>query len=116
MIDLRAVPQKVYTEGQRIIGDLKYMGWVIISSIRMTEPTYLAVDTITYIGNRRFPISTTLGGGCAPTLNTPGTGVVRGAGNFLNLKVPKRGRVGTEKKRPAVILELFSRTACHKKE
>ena len=39
VIDLSNIPAESYSPGERIFGDLKELGWVVVSDVRVDEPT-----------------------------------------------------------------------------
>ena len=44
VIDLSDIPAGSYRPGDRIIGDLKELGWVVVRGVRVDEPTYHAIE------------------------------------------------------------------------
>ena len=46
VIDLRDIPEDSYTTGERIIGDLENLGWIVCRGIRMTEENYSDINKI----------------------------------------------------------------------
>lgn len=44
VINLTNIPPRSYNSGERIFGDLKELGWVVVRGVRVDEPTYHAIE------------------------------------------------------------------------
>ena len=44
VIDLSNIPPRSYLAGERIFGDLKELGWLVVRGVRVDEPTYHAIN------------------------------------------------------------------------
>ena len=51
ILDLSSIPPLSYAPGDRIIGCLEELGWVVIRGIRIDNPTYEAINTIAESGH-----------------------------------------------------------------
>ena len=51
-MDLRDIPPTSYAPGDRIIGCLETLGWIVIRGVRTTKDTYRAIESISKLGVR----------------------------------------------------------------
>ena len=54
-LDLRGIPPTSYAAGERIIGSLDSLGWVVVRGVRITKDTYIAIENISKLGVRGKP-------------------------------------------------------------
>ena len=54
VIDLREVPINSYSPGERIIGDLTTLGWVVVRGVRIDESTYRAIYDVCKCGKKQM--------------------------------------------------------------
>ena len=52
VLDLRHIPKHSYNPGDRIMGDLDELGWIVVRGVRMTEDMYNSVEAVTKFGKK----------------------------------------------------------------
>ena len=58
IIDLREIPKTSYQPGQRIIGCLETLGWIVVRGVPVTEETYRKINIIAEAGTGGRPART----------------------------------------------------------
>ena len=48
--DLRGISPNSYVPGERIIGDLEELGWMVVRGVRIDEPTYNSINGVAHMG------------------------------------------------------------------
>ena len=55
IVDLRGIPPTSFAPGDRIIGCLDTLGWIVVRGVRTTKDTYRAIENISKLGVRGRP-------------------------------------------------------------
>ena len=60
VVDLRGIPPTSYSPGERIIGDLEELGWIVVRGVRIDDDTYESINNVSQSGRREdgtwFPV------------------------------------------------------------
>ena len=49
VVDLRGISPQSYVPGERIIGDLEELGWIVVRGVRINEPTYESINDVSQL-------------------------------------------------------------------
>ena len=55
IVNLRGIPPTSFASGERIIGCLDTLGWIVVRGVRTTKDTYRAIEGISKLGVRGRP-------------------------------------------------------------
>ena len=50
VVDLRGVPPTSFVPGERIIGDLEELGWMVVRGVRINDDTYESINNVSQLG------------------------------------------------------------------
>ena len=60
-MDLRGIPPTLFAPGDRIIGCLDTLEWIVVRGVRTTKDTYRAIESMSKLGVRGRPTKKGLG-------------------------------------------------------